>query len=407
MPTKSALWVRLAIINLCIVALLGTVMRYKIGFEFPYLDQKYIQESHSHFAFTGWITHTLFFLILIVLKNNLSNIHEKRYTGLIIANLLSAYGMLVAFLMQGYGPVSIFFSAISMLVSYVFSFFALRDIARLPSTHPGKKWLWGAIWFGILSTIGTMVLSYMMATRQYDQATYLGSIYFYLHFQYNGWFLFACIGLFLDRYRHLSLDATLVRRSFNLFFLAGVPTFFLSTLWAKLPVWLFVIVVIAAFMQVIGWWYFVKLIMAIRTGLSSLLPKGIALLLLVVGAALTVKIFLQLGSTIPEVSHLAFGFRPIVIAYLHLVLLLIITVFLLVFIYSSAWLKHNKTSSMALYGFTIGAILNEVVLAVQGIAAFSYTVIPLVNEALFFVAMLMLTSAFILLLSQQKVVNER
>jgi hypothetical protein len=267
--------------------------------------------------------------------------------------------------------------------------------------------LWGAIWFGVFSTIGTMVLSYMMATKQYDQTTYLGSIYFYLHFQYNGWFLFACIGVFLDRYKHLLLDAKLVRRSFNLFFLAGVPTFFLSTLWARLPLWLYVIVVIAAIMQVIGWWYFVKLIMSIRTGLASLLSKSISLLLLIVGAALTVKIFLQLGSTIPEVSHLAFGFRPIVIAYLHLVLLLIITVFLLVFIYSSAWLKHSKTSSMGLYGFTIGAILNEVVLAVQGIAAFSYTVIPFVNEALFFVAMLMLTSAFILLLSQQKVVDER
>ena len=31
-----------ALFNLVIVALLGVLMRYKIGFEFPYLNQKYL-----------------------------------------------------------------------------------------------------------------------------------------------------------------------------------------------------------------------------------------------------------------------------------------------------------------------------------------------------------------------------
>ena len=40
--------------------------------------------------------------------------------------------------------------------------------------------------------------------------------------------------------------------------------------------------------------------------------------------------------------------------------------------------------------FTIGVLLNEIVLAVQGVAAFSYTIIPFVNEILFGVAILLL-----------------
>lgn len=44
-------WLRFSVINLLIVALLGTLMRYKIGFEFPFFNQKNIQHSHSHFAF--------------------------------------------------------------------------------------------------------------------------------------------------------------------------------------------------------------------------------------------------------------------------------------------------------------------------------------------------------------------
>jgi hypothetical protein len=181
MNTTSGSWVRIALINLGIVALLGMVMRYKIGFEFPYFDQKYLQEAHSHFAFTGWITHTLFFLMVLLFRQNLDLINEKIYNRIIMMNLIAAYGMLISFTMQGYGAVSITFSTLSIIVAYVFSYYALKDIRRLSSGHPAKYWLRAAIWFGIFSTFGTMVLSYMMATRQYDQTTYLGSIYLYLN----------------------------------------------------------------------------------------------------------------------------------------------------------------------------------------------------------------------------------
>ena len=56
-------FIKISFLNLLIVAILGTLMRYKIEFEFPYFDQKNIQHAHSHFAFTGWISHTLYTLI--------------------------------------------------------------------------------------------------------------------------------------------------------------------------------------------------------------------------------------------------------------------------------------------------------------------------------------------------------
>lgn len=390
-------WMRLALLNLCLVALLGTVMRYKIGFEFPFFNQKYIQEAHSHFAFTGWITHALYFLIVLLLKNNGVTIHMRTYKWLININLVIAYGMLISFFLQGYGLVSIIFSTLSILLGYVFSFVALRDLQRLPTDHPAKNWLKAAIWLGIISTAGTAVLSFMMATFTYDQEMYLGAVYFYLHFQYNGWFLFACMGLFLDRIKDLNLNGRTLQKIFWLFFLSGVPTFFLSTLWADLPAILYVFVIIAAILQVIGWWYFFLLIMRNLQGLNGIFPRLVRHLYLIVAAAMTIKLFLQLGSTIPAVSKLAFGFRPIVIAYLHLVLLLIVTIFLLTFLYEKA--KLPRAARVPLIGFTIGVILNEIVLAVQGIASFSYTVIPKVNEALFVVALVLLTSAIWLFLS--------
>ncbi len=398
--TKSTFWVRAALINLSIVALLGAVMRYKIGFELPWFDQKFLQEAHSHFAFAGWITHSLYFLIIRLFNANLDSIRKKVYSRILLVNLISAYSMLICFSFQGYGPFSLFFSTISVITGYVFSWFALKDAGRIASTHPSKNWIKAAIWFGVLSTFGTMVLSFMMATHRFDQTTYLGSVYFYLHFQYNGWFLFACMGLLLDKIKHMIPGTTMLRNSFWFFFLAAIPSYFLSTLWAHLPMWLYAITIIAALLQVIGWCFFLRVMYINKDLLKTIFSKTVGFLFMVIGSALTIKLLLQLGSTIPSISKLAFGFRPIVIAYLHLVLLVIVSLFLLTFMYVNKLLQHNKRTTLALVGFTSGIILNETVLSIQGIAAFSYTVIPYADQILFAVAIL-ITGSLLLLLNGQ------
>lgn len=65
-------WIRLTLINLLIVAFFGVVMRYKIGFAFPYLNQKNLQHAHSHFAFGGWISMMIMVLMLYSVKEKLS-----------------------------------------------------------------------------------------------------------------------------------------------------------------------------------------------------------------------------------------------------------------------------------------------------------------------------------------------
>jgi hypothetical protein len=308
--------------------------------------------------------------------------------------------MLISFCIQGYGPISIFFASSSLVVGYIFSYFAFRDATRLEKSHPAKNWIKAAILFGILSTAGTIVLSKMMATHQFDQATYLGSIYFYLHFQYNGWFMMACFAIWLDSIKSVLVKEDHTRFAFWAFFLSGIPAYFLSTLWAHLPVWLYVFVVLAVILQVIGWWYFLQTMKANKTFISGLFPKLVSWLLIIISLALTLKLLLQLASTIPVVSKLAFGFRPIVIAYLHLVLLLIISVFLLTFLFGTGLLRQTKSMRVALLIFVTGVILNEVVLATQGIAAFSYTIIPGVNQTLFGVALILLTGAGLLAIAQ-------
>jgi fucose 4-O-acetylase-like acetyltransferase len=97
---------------------------------------------------------------------------------------------------------------------------------------------------------------------------------------------------------------------------------------------------------------------------------------------------------------LAFGFRPIVIAYLHLVLLGVITLFLLGYIFASPTYKIPKGTFYGIIIFVAGIILNEAVLMIQGVASFSYTPIPYINVALLLVALTLFLGSLLLAASR-------
>ena len=252
MKIKEKLWLKISLFNLLIVAALGTIMRYKIGFEFPYFDQKNLQHAHSHFAFIGWVTHTLYVLITGLMQQDLPQMKVGKYKTLIAVNLVCAYGMLIAFAAQGYNFVSITFSTISIITAYAFTGFLISDL-RNCGDKPYKYWFTGALWFNVLSSIGTFSLAYMMATHNINQKGHLASIYYYLHFQYNGFFMFACVGLFVTMLCRIVPGYVHNRMVFWLFFVSCVPAYFLSILWVKMPVWLFVVVILSAIAQVYAW----------------------------------------------------------------------------------------------------------------------------------------------------------
>ncbi len=401
MNFNTKFWLKLSLINLLIVAGLGVLMRYKIGFDFPYFSQKNIQHAHSHFAFAGWITHALYVLMIHFISKKVPLLNTKNYSRIIIANLICSYGMLFSFFYNGYSALSITLSTFTIIIACFFAFFYFKDLKKVDDSDPSKSWFKAALWFNIISCVGTFYLAYMMASRNFNEHWYLASVYFYLHFQYNGFFIFSCFGLFFSQSTALFPQFKYDKLFFRLFFMSFIPAYFLSVLWAKLPVWLYVVVVIAAFIQVFVW---IKIVIAIKTAIKSgtTLSKFQTYLLLFVAIAFTIKLVLQLGSTIPAVSDLAFGFRPIVIAYLHLVLLAVISVFILAYLYTFKLISVNRLTPIAFSVFVIGVFLNELVLAVQGIAAFGYIAVKYVNETLFGVSLFLLLGAILMALSQRK-----
>lgn len=409
MDFNSKFWLKFSLINLLIVALLGLLMRYKIGFEFPYFNQKNLQHSHSHFAFSGWISHTLMVLMVAYLRKRNPGTDLKIFNAVLTANLICSYGMLVSFIIQGYGVFSITFSTISLFVSYAFAYFYFKHLKLQPKVELTHKWFKAAIFFNIISSLGTFFLAYMMITKNIHEQEYLASIYYYLHFQYNGWFSFACMGLlygFLDLQKK---DHQFYDTAFKLFFWSCIPAYFLSTLWAHLPVWLYAVTVLAAFTQVFAWYKLLIIIIRKKGKSLTYLAYFLRYILTFVAFSVSVKVVLQFGSTIPSLSQLAFGFRPIVIAYLHLVLLAIVSLFLLFYIYCNHLIHSNKKIKTGVIIFSAGVFLNEIILTVQGIASFSYTVIPYINELLFGAAVVLVSgiglTAFYSIKKVKKIIN--
>jgi hypothetical protein len=382
-------WLKISLLNLCIVAALGVLMRYKIGFDFPHFEQKNLQHSHYNFAFSGWISHTLIILMIHYLQTKITSFNGNKYKTIIIAYLICSYGLLISYIIPRFDLLSIIFSTLSIFVSYVFCYQFIKDLKQLDNDYLTKKWFKSALLFNVLSSLGSFYLAYMMISKNIIQDVYLSSVYFYLHFQYNGWFFFACMGLFYGFLNLKKSDHPFFNRFFTLFAVACIPAYFLSTLWLDLPLWLFIITTLAAFIQLIIWFKFLGVLTKTRKEFLENYALSLRYILLFVGLALSIKLALQLGSTLPTVSRLAFGFRPIVIAYLHLVLLAIISLFLLFYIYASHLILITKRIKFGLILFSMGVLLNEIILAVQGIASFSYTPIPYVNELLFITALIL------------------
>lgn len=386
-------WMKIPFFNFLIVSFIGVILRYKIAFSLPFVDQKYLLHAHSHFAFSGWLSQLLMAFITqyIYKKNNAVNLNK--YNMLLWINLISAYGMLLSFPFQGYGSVSITFSTISILNSYVFAFVVWRDLNKIKEKNISPYWLKASLAFNAISSFGAFGLAYMMANKIAVQEWYLAAVYFFLHFQYNGWFFFAAMGLLMDWFteKNIKVNSNNAKWIFWLFFSAAIPAYFLSALWLPIPTWLYILIVAASFAQLTG---FILLLMHIRHNHSNIaknLSKPAQWLWMLSFIALSIKLLLQAGSTIPSLNMVAYGFRPIVIGYLHLVLLGVLSLFLIGNSIAAEVVHLCSLQRKGLIIFVTGIIINELLLMLQGVGGMLYINIESISYLLLAAAIIMFT----------------
>lgn len=270
--------------------------------------------------FLGWV----FNVLIIAFATEFATI--KRFKPLFWFLQVCMLGMLISFPLQGYGLYSITFSTLHTVGSFIFIILFFQSAkTSTTSVYLAKA----ALIFFVLSSLGPFSLGYLKANGLEHTNLYRFSIYFYLHFQYNGFFLFGILGLFFKLIEHkiLANVVTEVKRGCTILVASCVPAFVLSLLWADPGLVFNVIGGLAAIAQLVGLFFVFKpLFRAIKNAGFLASEK---LLLMFSFLALILKCILQLISAYPPAAFFANEFRSIVIAYLHLVLVGCISFFLI------------------------------------------------------------------------------
>ena len=351
------------------MAVLGVLLRYKIAWPLPVLNYKYLLNAHSHFAFNGWVTTVLFTAFLYVLVTSGGTL-RKIYRYLFWLNQLSSYGMLVSFTCQGYGPVSIFFSSLSVLFSYWFAVLYWQDISGAHLPAQVKRCMRAALVFLVLSSIGPYLLAYSMSHHVGNMQFYYNAIYLYLHFQYNGWFTFGVMALFF--FAASRAGAVMPEKGTSWFVgmmaFACIPAYTLSLLWTDSPGWVWITAGLAGLTQWIALGILTVMLWRNCSKWNLLLFRPIHFLWIFSYFAFAMKISLQALSVIPFLGRLAFGYRPVIIAYLHLVMLCFVSFFILGFLVREGTLRiQRRTARIGLWVWVAGVIANELLLLIQSL----------------------------------------
>jgi len=396
-------WIQWSVFNFLIVGLWGFMMRMKFLFPLPWIDQKNIMHAHSHFAFAGWVSQALMvFLILIVLGLGSTDKVPKKYQSVLWLNLLSSFCMLIAFSISGYAFFSIAFSFLVVLASYGFCYMLWKDLRSSSLTKPIITLVKAALLYHVLSSIGTYALVYLKVTDQLDPLKQLASVYFYLHFQYNGWFFFGFFAL-INKWLSERVGKNIISERFALIYsITVVPAYFLSVLWWKgFPAWLYGLLIVTVIVQLFLWLSFIIRAIKVKAKPGEAgIGKEVRVIWTCVALAVCMKLVLQAVSIIPSLSQLVYGFRPIVIAYLHLVLLVIISLFILAYAFQKGLLLIRKHIQLGIYGLLLGIFLNEFLLMLQGIGGLIRHAYLYTHEGLFLASGIMVLSLLQILRKQ-------
>jgi len=382
-------WVHLSFIYLIVVGLLGIFLRMMFFFPVEGVNYRYFLHAHSHVAFLGWVFNALFAGLIFVYIPEKSRQYRLLFSLLQIA----VVGMLVTFPIQGYAAASISFTSIHVFLSWWFAAKFIRDVQKHKAhfhrlSLPFVKW---SLFFMVLSSIGPFALGVIMAKGLSGPIANL-AIYFYLHFQYDGWFTFAVFGLFfwLVEKHNLLIPAYYIRRFFILLATACMPAYALSTLWAHPPSWVYAVGMVAATLQLFALAYLIVIIKKLRTQLKPTLTTRTSQLFIFALISFNIKIVLQFASAFPALADLAYTVRNFTIGYLHIVFLGFITVFLIGWFVQMQIIHLGKhIITIALLFFLSGFVFSELLIFLQPILAMQGAVLPYYHETLFGISILM------------------
>lgn len=359
------------------------------------VNYMYWLHAHSHVMLLGWAFNVL---LAGVWAEFLSADRARTYHRWWVGLQISVMGMLVFFPIQGYAAGSIAFSTLHVWLSYGVGIKLWRDL-REDRMLSAVLLRWG-IGLLFLSTLGPYTVGILKAKGLAQTDWYNLAIYFYLHFLYNGWFVFGVLALLLRQLERWNLP--LPTRAGRLWLVAWVisclSSYSLSALWANPPMGVWELGFFSGGLQLIagGWlagWLWQQRVV-FRQQLS---PWAFALYRLA-WLAFVGKIGLQALSAFPWAADWAYVQRPIVIAYLHLVFIGVVSFFLIGKAIQDGYLAVSSMGLKAFIGFFTA--LEILLVAEPLLNRFADTSFPYYYPGLWLVSVGLWLSSLALLIAQ-------
>ncbi len=361
--------IHISVFNLVIVGILGCILRYLFVDPIPGVNYGYVLHAHSHLAFLGWVFMTLYVLIVYAYLPGAMLEKRGKYTAIFLLLQIANMGMLVTFPIMSYALWSIIFSALHALLAMTFVWMIIKEVQLNSKAEHAISFVWikWAMILMVVSNLAPFALGPVSATQGKSSLYYL-LIYFYLHFQYNGWFTFAVLGFLLwllERHR-VNTNVRPVEVAFKLKLVAIFPAYALSVLWTEPDRIWYIIGGLSAIVQLVGLMFLIFFVIKNKRVLGLEESLILQVLFWVAISAVTCQHVLLLLSAIPEMAGLAFS-RNIVIAYLHMVLLGFVSVLLFLILQKLRIIRLTISSKTGLGIFLFAFVATESVLVFQGL----------------------------------------
>ncbi|PIF33674.1 hypothetical protein CLU81_4295 [Flavobacterium sp. 9] len=357
-------WIICCFFNFLIASVIGLLMRFSYLFPLESINYIYLLHAHSHVAMLGWVYLMIYVLVVhFFIPKNKSQ--KPIYSQLFWITEFSVIGMMISFPIQGYALFSIVFSTLHILLSYVFCWLVWQDCSIGRTCD--KKLLQTAILFMVFSTFGVWCLGPAINMMGKQSSFYQIAIQFFLHFQFNGWFLFAVLALFLKQFKS-KIAVNEFKTFWVLLILATFFTVAFPISWYVKSNILKAINTFGVLLQLLSFVYFYNMlkpqINEFKTSLDSTAKwvYGLALW------SLFLKIGIQLMLVFPDLAEVSHQIRNWVIGFIHLTTLGIITGFLLgILIQNKLLSAQSYWFKIGIKSFFLGYVLTEIILFLQGL----------------------------------------
>lgn len=355
-------WLLTCLINFLSAALLGLLLRFV--FVFPIgINFRYLTHAHSHVAMLGWVYLMLFSFIVYYFIPK----YSKAYSRLFWVTEIAVVGMILSFPFQGYAAISISFSTLHIFCSYYFFRLVWKD--QSGNDLPERYLLKASLLFMLLSTIGIWCLGPAVATMGNQSAFFNIAIQFFLHFQFNGWFLFAVLAVFFKilSSHELKIDPKKFKWFFRFLIIATILTMALPVSWYAFHPILLWINGIGVIFQLVAAVFFILLLKPIWPLFWPQISDLGKLMLGFAFICFALKIGLQTTSLLPEIAQVSAQIRNFVIGFIHLLMLGVISGFLFAFLLQSRFVNlESKLLKWGIISFLVGFLATELLLFIQG-----------------------------------------